>query len=133
MSTGPFLVTAYRWGWLNEHQYVVALTNDHEKAEAMAKAECDDRGGKYGCAVWRPRVEAKTCDDLEVCFYAPSLYGEDKPHFNRRMDAFERIGNMIASEWRGKIADLPEWAQKIVQEEMSMAEMFEKFAKQGLS
>ena len=135
MSTtpaGPFLVEAYRWGWLNNHKYVLGLTNDWEKAVALARAEADCRGGKYGVAVWGVRDGATECADVVVRHYEPSQYGEKALHFNHRMDAFERIGNKVVwrTETPTKGEETPSWLKDIVDGEMSMSEMFGKMQKQ---
>jgi hypothetical protein len=46
-----YVVTAYRWGDLNEHSYVVTATLKKHRAIALAEEEQSRRGGKYECRV----------------------------------------------------------------------------------
>ena len=46
-----YVVVAYRWGTLNNHNYIVTATADRTAALAAAEDERDGRGGKYGVEV----------------------------------------------------------------------------------
>lgn len=84
-----YTIIAYRWGWLNNHQYSVAATQDEDKASSLAREECDSRGGKYGVAVYE-WTDDETCRMVE---YFPSSYGEDKPFENHRLTMFSSVGH----------------------------------------
>lgn len=75
---------AYRWGWLNEHSYIVRLTTDRQAACDAADAETEHRGGKYGVTVWGA--------DGNAVYHASSSYGEKEAHVNERIHLFERVG-----------------------------------------
>jgi hypothetical protein len=53
-----YVVTAYRWGDLNEHGYVVTATSKKHRAIKLAEEEENRRGFKYECQVIE--VEAGT-------------------------------------------------------------------------
>ncbi len=86
------LVTAYRWGWLNNHQYIVYCGDDEQLAEEMAEQECDDRGGKYGVAV---RHYCEDGDYSRLMSYHKSSWGENLPYHNYRLDYISRLGHML--------------------------------------
>ncbi len=75
---------AYRWGWLNEHSYIVCVTPDLQAAKDAADAEVDHRGGKYGVTVWDASGAA--------VYHSPSIYGEEAAFVNERVEMFERVG-----------------------------------------
>lgn len=90
-----FIVVAYRWGWTNGHQYFVYAGTDKEKAIALAKVETNDRGGKYGCAVYE---FADNGIDYQQVFYTPSgmeFADAQAPYHNHRIDYFERLGHFM--------------------------------------
>ena len=99
-----YLVIAYRWGWINNHQYHVYAGQDKTKAIALALAEAHSRAGKYGCAVYG-FDEDGTSRTLEV--YFSSAYGERKPSHNDRIDMFEKLGYVLYDYSRG-MAYLPD-------------------------
>lgn len=84
-----YTVIAYRWGWLNNHQYSVAATQDEDRASSLASEECDSRGGKYGVAVYE-WSDDETCRMVE---YYPSSYGEERPFENHRLTMFSSVGH----------------------------------------
>ena len=46
-----YVVTAYRWGEIKEHNYVVGVYSSNEKAVNASNIEYANRGGKYECHV----------------------------------------------------------------------------------
>lgn len=86
-----YLVTAYRWGWTNDHQYQVYAGTDKDKAMESAETEVYERGGKYGCAVYE---FDDTGEESEMVAYVPSD-DENKPSHNWRIDMFERLGHEL--------------------------------------
>ena len=86
-----YTVVAYRYGCLNDHHYHVAATADEDVACNIAEEECNDRGGKYGVAVyaWSSATEHKQHA------YFPSLAHEDAPYHNRRVDMYEALGHNL--------------------------------------
>lgn len=46
-----YVVEALRWGDREKHSYVVGVFWNLDEAKEEAHRECDDRGGKYECAV----------------------------------------------------------------------------------
>ena len=82
---------AYRWGILNEHQYIVGVETDLEEAKKLADDEVSHRGGKYSCA-----VQDATSN---VHYYARCLTDEKtatKPEVSRALEAYRRIGFTVA-------------------------------------
>jgi hypothetical protein len=86
-----YTVTAYRWGYLNGHQYAVATLGDSTRAREIAQEACDDRAGKYGVAVYEWTSEG----EFSPIAYFPSLHGEKAPFHNERLDLFSSIGHDI--------------------------------------
>lgn len=66
-TTGPtcYVVTAYRWGQTNNHQYVCFVGTDRSLALQAGHEESDGRGRKYG-------VEVVAWPAEETCAYFPS-------------------------------------------------------------
>jgi hypothetical protein len=131
---GIYLVTAYRWGLLNQHQYFVYAGLDKAKALALAREETYGVGGKYGCAVY-VFDESGTGYTLEA--YFPSSYAEEKPHHDESCDMHRRLGIILHNYARGTVylPDLscpgilkpvkmepPEWVVAEVEREEKMAE-----------
>ena len=86
-----YLVTAYRWGWTNDHQYQVYAGTDKDKAMESAETEVDGRGGKYGCAVYEFIPDGS---DYVMVGYYPS--GDEKaPHYNWRINMFNTLGHKL--------------------------------------
>lgn len=69
-----YVVWAYRWASLIEHNYLVGVYDDPEIAISKANEEVSYRGGKYDCIVyktklndpsretWKDRIFYKTCE-----------------------------------------------------------------------
>jgi hypothetical protein len=95
-----YLVVAYRWGWTNNHQYIVYCGPDETKAIALADNEPEYRGGKYGACVYRFNEDGT---DYEQIYYANSMYDEEKPHHNYRIDMFEKLGHRLHDFANGQV------------------------------
>lgn len=87
-----FFVIAYRWGWTNCHQYVVDCSAIQEEMIDVAHRECQDRGGKYGVAVYRVD-SVNASHKLEV--YFPSLCDETSPYVNAMIEVQKDIGRSV--------------------------------------
>lgn len=91
-----YVVTAYRWGTLNNHNYIVTATADRAEAIATAKDECDGRGLKYGVEVLEYPGEQRVA-------YFPSN-GEAKdatgPAHSDDLAAAHYIGEQILSAFQ---------------------------------
>jgi hypothetical protein len=98
-------VVAHRWGWTNSSWYLVGGCTRRMDAVDMARQEADDRGGKYGVAVYRLACE-NTGSVLEA--YFPSLYEEEQPVRNPRIDIFQRLGLKAFFAVETGKADLPD-------------------------
>jgi len=98
-----YLVTAYRWGWLNNHHYVVYCGPDEDKAWNLAESECDDRGGKYGVAVQKYNEDSEDEWSGEIVAYYPSSWGEKMPSHNYRLDYFEHLGHIMDDYVNGHV------------------------------
>lgn len=85
-----YVVTAYRWGWTNNHQYIAYAGEDYDRALELAEEEADDRGGKYGVA-----LHAYTEDYARLFAYFPSSWGEKLPYHNYRLDYISRLGHIL--------------------------------------
>jgi hypothetical protein len=86
-----YTVVAYRWGWVNNHTYTVAVTQNADLARTKAEEECADRGGKYGVAVYEWTDETT---QRRIAYFA-SQYEETVPAQNPRIEMFERIGHNV--------------------------------------
>lgn len=93
MSAPIYIATAYRWGWYNNHNYLIYVGTDKAKATAMADAEAGDRGGKYGCVVCEYTEDAEGAMQSKEVAYFPSVYGETRVHHNYRIDFFKSLGH----------------------------------------
>ena len=129
-----YLVTAYRWGLLNNHQYYVYAGPDKTKALALAQAEPCGRGGKYGCAVYC-FADDGISNTLEA--YFPSSYAEEKPYHDERLDMFVQLGVVLRNYAQGIVylpdpdrdgilkpvkMDPPEWVVSEVKRAEELAE-----------
>ncbi len=146
--TQTYLAVAYRWGWTNNHQYFVLCSTDLGQVRDAAYETCDDRGGKYGVAVYKmPTTPGGTPELLE---YASSTYGEKAPHENPRLNIFRRLGQTAffavkdgkallpptdggtSMDWLP--VDVPAWlrseAARMEDDEMGMVEIRERLAQQ---
>lgn len=90
--TETFLSIAYRWGDLNGHHYVIYCGTDEQKAVACAQAECDDRGGKYGCVVWGYKDAGPEQTVRKVAWFPGMRGGTGGPMNNYRLDMFRTLG-----------------------------------------
>lgn len=133
-----FLVVAYRWGWTNAHQYPVYVGTDRTKAHALAQVETEDRGGKYGCAVYEFNADGT---EYERTAYFSSIYDEDTPHRNYRIDMFESLGHRFAEFAEGKVmlpdpdnpgrlkdteVEVPEWVKDEVTRRQRICDLMTK-------
>lgn len=96
-----YLVTAYRWGWLNGHQYQVYCGADRIKAIALARNEQNYRGGKYGCAVYEWNADGTECKCIN--YFGAIMHQEEAPFHNWRLDYFEKLGHVLDSYGSGKM------------------------------
>jgi hypothetical protein len=103
---GLFVVVAHRWGWTNNSWYFVGGCTCRKDAVDMARLEADDRGGKYGVAVYRLACDENAGSVLEA--YFPSLYNEERPTRNPRLDIFQRLGLKVFFAVETGKADLPD-------------------------
>lgn len=126
-----YAVIAYRWGWLNAHQYLVAMCADEETAKAWGEFEQQARAGKYGVLVARqslPPLPDKESDDydgatFETVAYYPSRDCENEPQMNFRLRAAERIGTYVTHVVEGDgLLVTPEELAKFVRNEYADAE-----------
>ena len=46
-----YIVTAYRWGKIENHSYNLGVFKNKEKAIRVADSHIEYRGGKYSCIV----------------------------------------------------------------------------------
>ena len=98
-----FTVAAYRWGWLNGHQYMVGVETDLERAIQRADEEASNRGGKYGVTVMGWESPLIGCDESgefkqQTCrrlHHASSTCGEDEPYENARLEMFYKLGHTV--------------------------------------
>ena len=113
-----YLVQAFRWGWTNNHHYLVYAGPDREKAIRLASAECAGRGGKYGVQVTEVTCNGEEIDHLEHIAYYSSLHGEKQPHTNWRIEWFESVGNVLCTHWEDGIGQpdehIPVWIQQLI-------------------
>ena len=52
-----YVVTAYRWGVVENHSYVVGIYSNNEKATNASGIEYCNRGGKYECHVTEHEID----------------------------------------------------------------------------
>ena len=97
MST--YLVTAYRWGNANGHQYQVYAGTDLTKASALAHQEREERGGKYDCAVYEFNEDGT---DYKLIEWVPSYGDTNGPMHNFRIDYFESLGHILDDYVEGR-------------------------------
>ena len=94
-----YLAIAYRWGWLNGHQYLIYCGEDRTKAEALSRAEQADRGGKYGCAVYE--VSAAGTEQKLIGYFGATMHNEPAPFYNPRIDYFNQLGYILHTYAQG--------------------------------
>ena len=90
-----YLVTAFRWGWLNNHSYNLYCGSDFRKAFETAEEEAEDRAGKYGVVVHRFDDGENGEQDQELIGYFPSSWGEKLPYHNYKLDYYSTLGHMM--------------------------------------
>jgi hypothetical protein len=97
-----YLVAAYRWGETNNHWYYVYAGMDRTKAFALAQAEREDRGGKYGVTVWEFTQDG--IDYKNVGHFPSSAEDRDtsEPHYNHGIDYLQRLGHFLNDCAAGK-------------------------------
>lgn len=95
-----YLVTAYRWGSSNEHQYQVYCGPDRTKADALASDEVTGRGGKYDCAVYEFNEDGT---EYKQVSYFPARDDQSEPRRNWRIDMFERLGHFMDDWFDGQV------------------------------
>ena len=91
-----YVVVAYRWGTLNNHNYIVTATTDRAEAIAAAEEECDGRGGKYGVEVVAYPAEER------IAYFRSSGEAADAtaPEDSRDLHAAHYIGEAILSAFK---------------------------------
>ena len=63
-----YVVTMHRWGCCDTHSYVLAVVEKKAKAQKMASAEEENRGGKYVSRITETDtqgVEMKVIKEIE--------------------------------------------------------------------
>ena len=103
--TKVYVATAYRWGWYNNHHYVVTAGVDNVvvvvvPVTKVAEEECSARGGKYG-------VEVVEHPSDETIAYYPSSYNEKRAKMNWRIAAAENIGIAVLAACEDGQTHLP--------------------------
>lgn len=73
-----FVVTAYRWGQRQNHNYLVCVCNTLVEAKEAADKEASYRGGKYGCEVVETSIQGWSEEpSSEVVYYARGITCEE--------------------------------------------------------
>lgn len=119
-----YLVTAYRWGYLQESETIYA-SESREDCFAVAEAYPDWRGGKYGCGIFEVDTsnleKAKEGDAVRDCIaYFPSIHGEFRPIYNHRCDVFnDPICKIMHHE---EYESAPQWIKQIIEDAKDLAD-----------
>lgn len=122
-----YLAIAYRWGWLNNHSYFVAIGHDGRKITLEAESECRGRGGKYGVRVLK---FTKPEGVYEEVAYFPSTYGEESAYENHRIGMFENVGLEIITHFEHKKKILSKTAiLKSIRSAMKRQKFYEEIEK----
>jgi hypothetical protein len=120
-----YLVTAYRWGSSNRHQYQVYCGIDKTKANALARAEVADRGGKYDCVVYE--FTADGVDYKPLAYFAAYQQNEgrtDAQHDHYR-DFLERLGHFMCDAAGGKaLLPCPEDPSRLTYQDIECPQVF---------
>lgn len=82
-----YVVSAFRYGYANHHQYCVASTNSLKLARATAQKESAFRAGKYAIIITKFK-DGKGVKD--IC-YIPSGLKEDKLRFDAAEFAWRNL------------------------------------------
>lgn len=93
-----YVVIAYRWGHLNEYQYIVYAGPDKTAAMDAAQHEPMYRGGKYGCTVFEMVVDTAGGYIQKPINHVSSMMGEPRACRNTRREFFEEIGQRV-NDW----------------------------------
>jgi hypothetical protein len=135
-----YTVVAYRWGWTNESpQTQFCTTADVDRACAVADEVADNSAGKYGVAVYAwPKDNERTLHK-----YISSIYDEDEPYHNPRIDMFNGIGHKVHSAvtmgtvWEAndsgavqapRSAVVPVWLREVIREQVQNCAFSEAYA-----
>lgn len=104
-----YTVIAYRWGYLNDHNYQVGAFLNKDYAIDVAKTACEDRGGKYAVAVyeWYEPTDEQKKDPTYVLdysiskgtpiYYAPSMLGESSLSNDPQVEAAKKLAYRVSS------------------------------------
>lgn len=127
MKQPIFLAIAYRWGWANNDWYIVGAGLDEGDAVAMAEAECEGRGGKYGVAV----LKLTDTEDSQIAYF-PSSYGEKEPHANWRIDTAGSLGIevLVAAEDGQAFLPSPDEPGRLVAQQVTLPDWLVRRAKE---
>lgn len=118
-----FLVKAYRYGFVNEHNYIVYCGSDRDVAYGIAEDEADEHGGKYAMLILEYPEDG--IDPIAVN-YLPSSMGEDRLKHNwmhqKRMylqSALEDYLNrrITDTQLRDKVANINGLMEKAIEME----------------
>lgn len=100
MNEPTYVVTAYRWGCLQNHHYIVYAGTDKAKACAMAEDERDSRGNKYGVLVqacFKDPAENPAWEyTTRYVAYYPSN-NEPCPYIDYESEAHKHVGGLVVS------------------------------------
>lgn len=99
-----YLVMAFRFGWINNHWYLVYGGPDRTRACALAADEARLRGGKYSCAVYE---FSDLGTEYQLITYEGSTLDEKEPEHNERIEYHRRLGQ-FADEYASGLALLPD-------------------------
>ena len=86
------IATAYRWGWLNSHSYLVYVGDDETRAMELAHDEVVKQTGQYGVEVARCTEEI---EEKEIRAYFSSVYGESEPEVNWRLMLVQECRDIV--------------------------------------
>lgn len=114
-----YIVTAYRYGWLNGGGHHVWAGTRLEDAVAHATAEHATSASKYGVAVYE-----STGTDRSICHYIPSGRGESAPATCFRRHLADRVGWRIANEIENGLTITR--VQEVYRQEMAITEAMEQ-------
>jgi hypothetical protein len=120
-----YLVTAYRWGASNRHQYQVYAGVDKTKAIALAANEVNDRAGKYDCVVYEFTADGV---DYKPIAYVPA-YDSTEERIDARHDHYrdylEKLGSFMAEAAEGRaLLPSPEDPGRLTYQTIELPEAF---------
>ena len=141
-----YIVTAHRWGWLNNGMYHVWAGDDRAKAEEIAAAEVIGRGDKYGCQVLQCEQTAGDMVFRQVAYF-PSAYNEKVPYDSPYIEMDEALGRLVRDAvTRGCISvpdpdnplyaksvsvEMPQWLVDDVKRRLAVAEAQDEARRNG--